>query len=53
MLITIYSNICFECIKETSLEEVSLTHSKRMFDRKKPCNDRFLGYLFLYPAPYN
>ena len=32
---TIYKSICFVCIKEMSQGDVSVTHTKHMFDREK------------------
>ena len=35
ILIVVYNNICFGCVKETSHRDVSFTHPKHMFDREK------------------
>ena len=44
----------FWCLKETSPRDISFTHQKHMFDRKKNCCLSFLvGYILLCLIPYN
>ena len=45
MLITVYNNIGFGCIKETSLSDISFMQPKLMFDRQKTDNNYFVGYI--------
>ena len=35
ILISLYNNICFGCIKEMYFEDISLTQPNYMFDKKK------------------
>ena len=44
--ITVYKNICFGCVKEHLRGNVSFTHPKHVFDRKKSNN--FLGGIYVY-----
>ena len=45
--------ICFVCIKVTSPCDVSFTHTKHMFDRKKLIILNFGGYIYFCLPPYN
>ena len=51
----IYKNICFVCVKETSLRDDSFICTKHMFDRIIIIwgGGGGGGYIFLCPPPYN
>ena len=53
ILNTMYKNTCFVYVIETSPWEVSFTHTKHMFDRKKLSKIIFGGFVLFCLPPYH